>query len=339
MKPIIPKTSGNGVLLELLVEFFHRSILTETTKITRRKIYRRNGRVFAEIDVLLEDGDVRVAIECRDRSKKHSKKQGLPWIQQVIGKREVLRSYGIIIPHWFVVSASGFTEDAIDVARTTGIELLVPGEVTPVEPDAPGLHQLMRSSAVRLAWWDHVEVDTEIGHSDDTVLNQVQRDLAKDNAWFNTQVGQTSGDLRPFSQFIEDTVRPLIKVEEQASGGTDYSKTIKLTFKKLYGSVSSIAFEIESLVLKIVIQSTTIQPEFRTLTFVSPITRRVLGVVGLNTFERDGNRMHIMMYIKSGHPPRLIGSIKDDRGNPVPNVAISFPASLVTPPNTETSSS
>jgi hypothetical protein len=329
MEPIVPRTSGNGILLELLVEFFYRSILRADATITRRKKFCRNGRVVAEVDVLLENGSERFAIECRDRSKP----QGLPWIQQIIGKREMLRSFGITITQWFVLSASGFTEDAMELARTAGIELIVPGNVMPQNPDAPGLHDLMKFEA-RLATWDSAEITAKIGHSDNTILDQLKRDLAGDNAWFAVQIGRTPDVMCPFSEFVEDAAQPLIEAEEKASGDTDYSKTIQLTFKRLHGSVSNIAFEIDKLALGIIIHGTTVTPVHRLLTFASPITHRVLGIMGLNTVEHCGKRMHMMVHVKRGWPQQLTVSIKDDRGLPIPGVAIHFPASLVTPPNT-----
>lgn len=324
MKPIIPRTTGDGILLELLVEFFHKSILKANTSVVRRKIYRRNRRVIAEIDVLLEGDGEQFAIECRDRGKP----QGLPWIQQIIGKRELLRSYGIT--QWFALSASGFTEDAVDLARTAGIELLVPGEVAPKNADVPGLHHLLKF-AVRLANWDFAEpLTATIKHDDDVTLNRIGQELAA-RSWSAVEIGSTPDELRPIDEFVNEAVQPLIEAEETANGSRDYSKMVQLTFEDVHAAVSGTTFQITSLEISVTLNGTTVQPDFRILTFVSPVTRRVLGIMALNTFKHQGKRLHMMVHLKPGWPQQLSASIKDDRGRPVPGVAILLPASLLTP--------
>jgi hypothetical protein len=326
LKQILPQTSGNGVLLELLAEFFHSAILGANAKITRRKVYRRKGRVIAEIDLLLEGQGQRFAIECRDRRLP----QGLPWIQQIIGKRVLLQPYRI--NDWFALSASGFTEDAIELASVAGIHLLVPGSATPADPNAPGVHRLMKFE-VRISNWDFDgELEASIGHDNDETLDVVERYLA-DESWSVVQIGKSPDQLMPIRDFVDAEVRPLLEQADVIHANLDYSTPASVSLKGLVGSINRVAFEIASLTIPITLSRTTIAPDFRILTIVSPVTHRPFAIIGLNTYERNGQRLHLMVHVKPGRPQRFSASIKDDKGRPVSGALFNFPAHLVTPPD------
>lgn len=324
MRPIIPQTSGNGVLLELLAEFFHSAILGGNATITRRKVYRRRSRVIAEIDLLLEGQGQRFAIECRDRRKP----QGLTWIQQIVGKRLFLHDYRI--DAWFALSASGFTEDATEFARAAGVELLVPALAEPVDATATGLHELMKFD-VRLSNWQFdAELKASIYHNDDNTLDVIERQLTE-QSWLAVQIGRTADALKPFQDFVDEVARRQLEVEDRVHGDSDYSKTITITLDNLQGSLSGVGFGVFQMEVPILLSRSTITPDFRSVTFVSLNTKRVFGIVGLSTYERDGERIHMMVHIRPGRPPRLTGTIKDDAGCPVSGATIVFPASLETP--------
>ena len=190
-------TSKNGILLEMLVELFQRVASTEDITTSRRKIFREGNRIIAEVDVFLEgrfgSSQMSVAIECRDRNKP----QGITWIQQIIGKRDSLRHFGI--RHWMAISASGFTEPAVKMAQSGGIELMVLGNVQPVHPHAAGPHQLMRFQMETSKWLPGA-IKAEIDHDSDPALDQIENDIAQ-YSWSMVHVGVTETDFRPLSIF------------------------------------------------------------------------------------------------------------------------------------------
>lgn len=313
------------MLLELLAEFFHHAILGANAKVSRRHVYRRKGRVIAEIDSLLEGQGQRFAIECRDRRTP----QGLPWIQQIIGKRVLLKPYKI--DDWFALSASGFTEDALELARTAGIHLLVPGLVTPVDLNAPGVHDLMKFEVQTSNWDFDGALVGSIGHDNVKTLEILERYLAKES-WSRVQIGKFPDQLQPIWDFVDAQARPILEQEDLSHECRDYSTQRIISLEALVGSINGIVFEIGSLTIPITLSRVTFAPDFRIVTIVNPATRRPFAIIGVNTYERDGHRLHLMAHVKPGRPRRLTISIKDDKGKPLKGVQFSFPANMVTPP-------
>jgi hypothetical protein len=78
-----------------------------------------------EVDVCIETQvaghGIIVSIECRD----HARKQDVRWIQEMHAKHERLPT-----DHLVLVSSSGFTRQALKVARTYNIATIVPEELT-----------------------------------------------------------------------------------------------------------------------------------------------------------------------------------------------------------------
>lgn len=112
---------NDGKKLEKFVEKFHEVFSNENTSIEpRKKLYDEDGKLAAEIDILITDRissiPVTIAIECRDRPSEG--KQGVGWIQQIIGRRI---SFGF--DKYIAVSSTGFTPNAIREAKKHNILL------------------------------------------------------------------------------------------------------------------------------------------------------------------------------------------------------------------------
>jgi hypothetical protein len=314
----------NGVLLEMLVEFFQKLVSNKGTVISRRKTFRENGRVIAEVDVLLEgrfgSSEMSVAIECRDRKEP----QGADWIQQIIGKRDTLRRFGI--KHWIAVSERGFTQVASEMAYSAGIELLVPGDVQPVDPNAPGPHQLMKFQ-MNMRKWHPGTINASIGHESESILDQIEKDIAQ-YSWGTVHLGKTESDLQPLFDFLDPLAKDALKKLMKSETHSDFHAKTTLQFKDLYASIRGQIFQIPNLTVDINLQNMTLQPEFRMLTFINASLQRHFGIIGLNSFEVDGDTIHIMVAVKPGIPQQLIGVIRNGKGEPLSGETIQLPASI-----------
>jgi Restriction endonuclease len=100
----------------------------------REKFYNpETGKQIGEIDVTLR-GDFGTSkffygLECRDRPADGP--QGLPWIREIVGKKEQLKPDKMI-----AISSTGFTDDAIEFASDRNIDLITiaaPSEDIPPE--------------------------------------------------------------------------------------------------------------------------------------------------------------------------------------------------------------
>ena len=82
-------------------------------------VYDRDAEGLREVDILVDyrcaHHDLRIAIECRDRSRKDS----VEWIDSLIGKAKSLSASKVV-----AVSKEGFTQAARAKARANGIETL-----------------------------------------------------------------------------------------------------------------------------------------------------------------------------------------------------------------------
>lgn len=314
----------NGILLEMLVEFFQKLVSNEGIIISRRKTFRESGRVIAEVDVFLVgrfgSSEMSLAIECRDRKEP----QGSDWIQQIIGKRDTLRRFGV--RHWMAVSESGFTQGASEIAHSAGIELMVPGDLQPVDPNATGPHQLMQFQMHISKWFPGV-INATIGHDSESIIDQIEKDIAQ-YSWGAVYLGKTESDLQTLFDFLAPPAQEALGKLMASGTHTDiHGKTI-LQFKDLYSSIQDQIFQIQNLTVEVILQSVILKPEFKMLTFINPSLHRLFGVIGLNSFELDGDTIHMMVAVKPGIPQQLIGVIRNGKGEPVPGATIQFPASI-----------
>ena len=65
------------------------------------------------------------------------------------------------------------------------------------------------------------------------------------------------------------------------------------------------------------------------VTFVNASLKQFLGFIGVNSFDMHGETVHMMVAVKPGIPQKLIGVVKNGRGEPLVGATIQFPAHLV----------
>ena len=308
----------------MLMELFQRLVSTEGMTITRRKIFRENGQIVAEVDVFLEghfgSSSMSVAIECRDRNKPG----GTTWIQQIIGKRDSLRRFGV--KHWIAVSASGFTEPAMKIAQSAGIELMVLGDVQPVNPQTVGPHQLMRFQMVTRKWIPGT-IKAEIAHESDSVLDQIEKDIAQ-YTWGVAEIGVTESELRPLVDLLEKHAQEEFGKVEKAGAQDNFIVKTALVINEFCASIRGQKFQLQKFTIEIELQKATLKPEFKMITFINPLLRQFLGFIGLNSVEAEGETIHMMVAVKPGNPGQLIGAVKNGRGEPISGATILLPSNF-----------
>ncbi len=81
-----------GRLLEILTHHVQEFLAPEGVRIQSPKIFIRDGRRVAEVDVFISgnigSAKISVGIECRGRPS--GPRQGLPWIWEIWGKKQYL---------------------------------------------------------------------------------------------------------------------------------------------------------------------------------------------------------------------------------------------------------
>lgn len=113
----MPKRSNE---FQKLIKLIEEQLADENVKVEESKLLEdfRNGQK-REVDIYIEtsitEHPVGIAIECRD----HSRKVGMQWIDDLIGKYKYLPIHKVI-----AVSKSGFYDSAFEAARQSNIELL-----------------------------------------------------------------------------------------------------------------------------------------------------------------------------------------------------------------------
>jgi hypothetical protein len=150
-----------GRFVEILVAHLQEFFGPDGIEVRSPEEFRHNGKKIGEIDVTLRgnygSSKIFVGIECRDRPS--GGPQGLPWINEIKGKQELLKVDKII-----AVSTTGFTADAIHAANDFGIDLLTIENPTPL---------VLRGwfETITFAWTDQNEKTTEVM----VLLNQCRR--------------------------------------------------------------------------------------------------------------------------------------------------------------------
>jgi len=111
----MPKRSNE---FQQLIHYIYTQLTPSGTTVTESfELKERNSNATREIDILIEQDianiKMRIAVECRDRSRKSD----IEWIDGLIGKYKDLDIHKVV-----AVSRSGFSKDAIDKAAKHGIE-------------------------------------------------------------------------------------------------------------------------------------------------------------------------------------------------------------------------
>jgi hypothetical protein len=116
-----------GRFLENLVTHIQRQLAPSGAVIKSPERLYRGRKQIGEIDVTIRGkfgaASVFIGIECRDRSGEGP--PGLAWIQQLLGKKQLLRVDKLV-----AVSTTGFRAEAVEAAKEHGIDLLTATDQT-----------------------------------------------------------------------------------------------------------------------------------------------------------------------------------------------------------------
>lgn len=296
----------DGILLEMLVELFQRMTASQGIKVERRRIFQIAKGDVAEVDVVVEgpfgSANMMVAVECRDRASP----QGKDWIQQIIGKRDDLRRFGI--RHWIAVSQSGFTKPAEDLARREGIDLLVPITVTPEVEAAPGPHKLLRFSLSRPRWRFR-ELQLTVSHEDETVLRRIESMLM---APMPAILFGDQAERAPAAAFFSR-----LADERREKESSDLPGELTVTFDEVAAHLEGIDFMVVGGQVVAFPEPEVIEGSCELLTFSDPSVLEFIGLIGLNRFNLDGDLVYLLAGIAPG-TNRFVGLARTSRGEPIP---------------------
>ena len=113
----MPKRSND---FQSLIKFIYDRITPEGGKVTESAmVYDKDAKTLREVDILIEQKvsghKIKIAVECRDRSRKDT----VEWIDALIGKTSSLDVDKVV-----AVSKKGFAKTAIKKAESHGIDTL-----------------------------------------------------------------------------------------------------------------------------------------------------------------------------------------------------------------------
>jgi hypothetical protein len=259
---------------------------------------------------------VKIAIECRDRKGA----QGRPWIREIIGKRIDLSRFGIT--HWMAVSVNGFTSTAEKLAIESGIIIIVPGDVTPIEPKKPGPHTLMQWSLMEYEWSEPT-FKAVLEHESDETLDYVEQ-FMKDQQYADVFVKVSNDTQVPMADFINREIYSYSDKNSSKIGNSIQNHSILL--ENLRGTVRGVSFTINRMEINFAIRSRRITPNFRIIGFVIPHNKQiqVLATIGINEYKGHGRIKYLMIGFRSGDLDNPIMVIRDVEGNPIPNTKITL---------------
>ena len=122
-----------------LIVSVYKQIVPDSGKVTESEmVYDKDADILREVDILVEyryaHHNFKIAIECRDRSRKDS----VEWIDNLIGK-----SKSLLVNKVVAVSKKGFTETAKKKAIANNIDTLTLEEAIDIDwdkyPIKPGI--------------------------------------------------------------------------------------------------------------------------------------------------------------------------------------------------------
>jgi hypothetical protein len=309
-----------GKFLEMVVDCLQRLLAPDGFSVTRNEKYYQNGQLIGEIDVLVQgllgSEHVKIAIECRDRKGL----QGRPWIREIIGKRTDLRRFGIT--HWMAVSAYGFTSTAEKLAKEFGLILIVPGKVTPIEPQKFGLHKLMQWSLV-VNEWNDATIIVNLDHESDEILDYVEQ-LMKDQQYADIFVKVSNDTQVSMVDFINIEINNYL--DKNSSPKMNSIQNHSVLINNLRGIAQGVDFNINRLEISFASKSRKITPNFRIIGFVVPQKKQlqVLAIIGINEYTSNEKMKYLMVGFRSGDIDNAIMVLRDIEGNLVPNTKIAI---------------
>jgi len=120
-----------GRLLEVMVQRLEEFMVPEGVVVKSPEVfYGEAGKKIGEIDVTLRGNfghcELLVGIECRDRPSDGP--QGRGWINQINGKRDDLK-----VNQMIAVSTTGFTDPAVELANSSGVDLLTVEDISKLD--------------------------------------------------------------------------------------------------------------------------------------------------------------------------------------------------------------
>jgi hypothetical protein len=113
----MPKRTND---FQSLIKFIYDRITPEGGTVTESAmVFDNDSKTLREVDILIEhkisDHTIKIAVECRDRSRKDT----VEWIDGLVGKTLSLDVNKVV-----AVSKKGFAQPAIDKANSYGIDTL-----------------------------------------------------------------------------------------------------------------------------------------------------------------------------------------------------------------------
>lgn len=172
----MPKRSND---FQKLVTFIYERISPEGGLVTESgMVLDKEAGVYREVDILLENKiaghNIKIAVECRDRSRKDS----VEWIDGIIGKTKSLDVDKVV-----AVSSSGFSKTAALKAKANNIDLVTYKEASEINWEKyilkPGLALVsdFSYSLKRVLYWDNTEFKDIIDlNLDSTVIHDGQEE-------------------------------------------------------------------------------------------------------------------------------------------------------------------
>jgi hypothetical protein len=310
-------TMKPGKFLEMVVDCLQRLLAPDGFSVTRNVKYYQNGQQIGEVDVLVQgrlgSEDVKIAIECRDRKGPQSR----PWIREIIGKKIDLGRFGIT--HWMAVSINGFTGTAEKLARESGIIIIVPGEVTPLEPEKPGPHTWMNWALVEYEW-NEITFKADLEHENDEILDYIER-IMKDHRLSNVFVKVSNDTQMQMIDFLNKEIDSYCN-ENSSKIGDSFQKH-NILLENLQGIFQGVSFNINHMEICVAIRSRRIIPKFRIMGFCIPHNKQiqVLAIIGINEYESHSRVKYLMVGFRSGDINNPIMVARDIEGNSIPNTS------------------
>jgi hypothetical protein len=324
-----------GKFLEMLVECLEKLLAADGITVTPNQKFYKDGVQVGEVDIVLSgrfgSSNIMVGIECRHRQPPQDRN----WIRTIMGKRDDLWEFGF--RHWIAVSASGFRPTARNLAEKEGIDLRVPGEMRPLDPDKYGPHTPLKFGIISSSWRPD-EVSCMIEHDSEAELAKIQTWIAKDS-WRIVSLNEPGKEPTPMYEFLESKVEAYFQEHELAAGYRDFTKTHVFEAAYLQGVVKGIPFGIHAFKAEVTVCQETIRSDFRMMAFAAPIpkgailgTRDILGIIGINEYRHNGTTTYVMTAMKPDDVDNIILVRRDAEGNPIEGEMVFLQSSY--PPGT-----
>lgn len=197
------RAAADGKQLEDLVAIIEGLLLPNGFEVTKnRRVYNDHGTQVAEFDVeirgKLGSGSIAWLIECRNRPGEGPAAGS--WIEQLAGRRSRFNFNKVS-----AVSTTGFTEGAVDYAKTVGIDL------RELEDVAPEMINWLRVRSVQSHeykhWLNHANIEIDENEPPERVeaLETALRGKRLNEPQFrNTQTGETISPAVAFMHAVNE---------------------------------------------------------------------------------------------------------------------------------------